>query len=257
MKEGLNYYPTNAQNFTVDEWLIMLQEDNCFSPILMEAMYALIFEMDGSGSAKQISEITGRSYQNYNRSMAETVKNLRKRRYVFIEDIRKKSKKERYWSHFYNGYYKNNLFIWEVKDNLRIAFIKFISGTEENSFSNINSEKGINSEVDEGTRRYRIHYHIERNSKIVNYSKREFIKKNGSLFCEACNFSFKKTYEIDFIEAHHVLPLYIGKRITKGIDLMMLCANCHRAVHSKKWNDKSIDHFLDYMKNNSIHQNKL
>ncbi|WP_368993916.1 HNH endonuclease [Caldifermentibacillus hisashii] len=75
------------------------------------------------------------------------------------------------------------------------------------------------------------------------------MEKHGELFCEACNFSFNKIYEIDFIEAHHILPLHKGKRVTKKIDLIMLCANCHRAVHNKKWNDKPIDDFLEYMKN--------
>ena len=58
--------------------------------------------------------------------------------------------------------------------------------------------------------------------------------------------------EIEFIEAHHILPLYMGKGRTRKIDLIMLCANCHRAVHNKKWNDKPIDEFLEYMKNKSI-----
>lgn len=30
MKEELNYYTTNVQSFTVEEWFAMLQEDNCF-----------------------------------------------------------------------------------------------------------------------------------------------------------------------------------------------------------------------------------
>lgn len=248
MKEEINYYPTKVQNYTVDEWFSMLQEEDCFSPILIEAIYVLVSEMDGGGSAKQISEITGRPYQTYNRSMAETVKNLRSKGYFFVGDIREGSEKERYWSHFYNGYYKDNLFIWDVKDNLHTAFIKFISKDEESRFLLANSEKVNKTEAVEGMRRHRIHYQGERNSVIVNYAKREFIKKNGSLFCEACNFSFEKTYGIDFIEAHHILPLYKGVRRTKGIDLMMLCANCHRAVHSKKWNDKPIACFLDYMK---------
>lgn len=37
--------------------------------------------------------------------------------------------------------------------------------------------------------------------------------------------------------------------MTRKLDLIMLCANCHRAVHNKKWNDKPIDIFLEYMKN--------
>lgn len=250
MKHELHYYPTNAQSFTVDEWLMMLQEDDCFSPILIEAVSILVFEMGGRGSAKQISEITGRPYQNYNRSMALTVKKLRNKGYMFVKDMRKRSGIERYWSHFFNGYYKDKRFIWQVKDNLHIAMTKFMNHNHkgEKGDAIVNSETENKVGVVEGTRRMRIHYQIERNAVIVDSAKREFEQKNGSLFCEVCNFSFKKSYGIDYIEAHHVLPLYMGERITKGIDLMMLCANCHRAVHSKKWNNKPIDYFIEYMK---------
>ena len=79
MEKEINYYPTNAQNFTTDEWIYMLQENSGFTPVLLEALYVLIIEMEGKGSAKQISEITGRSYQVYNSSMAQTVKRLRKK----------------------------------------------------------------------------------------------------------------------------------------------------------------------------------
>ena len=94
MQKELDYYPTNAKNYTVDEWILMLQEKDCFTPFLQEAIYVLVFEMDGKGSAKQISEITGRPYQVYNTSMAQTVKRLRKKGYTFETDLRNKSKKK-------------------------------------------------------------------------------------------------------------------------------------------------------------------
>ncbi len=213
--------------------------------------------MDGKGSAGQKSEITGRPYQTYNKPMAQTVKRLRNKGYTFVEDIRKDCKKERYWSHFFYGYYEEKLFIWEVKDTLHTAFTKYIRKTEEIEVSSFTSEKTDENKAVEGRRRQRIHYQIERNSAIVNSTKRDFIKNNGTLFCEGCNFLFKQSYGIDFIEAHHVLPLYKGERETKGIDLIMLCANCHRAVHSKKWNDKSINHFLEYMKNQAFNDYRL
>lgn len=252
MQKELDYYPTNAKNYTVDEWILMLQEKDCFTPFLQEAIYVLVFEMDGKGSAKQISEITGRPYQVYNTSMAQTVKRLRKKGYTFETDLRNKSKKERYWSHFFNGYYEKELFIWEVKDSLQEAFMKYIGKFDRDDALTYDNEIANEYETIEGMKRHRTHYQIERNSKIINIAKKEFIKKHGELFCEACNFSFEKTYEIEFIEAHHILPLYMGKRRTRKIDLIMLCANCHRAVHNKKWNDKPIDEFLEYMKNKSI-----
>ena len=252
MEKEINYYPTNAQNFTTDEWIYMLQENSGFTPVLLEALYVLIIEMEGKGSAKQISEITGRSYQVYNSSMAQTVKRLRKKGYAFVADVRKNSKKERYWSHFFKGYYERELFIWEVKDTLEEAFMKYMRKFDVCVIHTLDYEISNEYETVEGMRRHRIHYQIERNSEIINLAKREFIEKHGELFCEACNFSFNKIYEIDFIEAHHILPLHKGKRVTKKIDLIMLCANCHRAVHNKKWNDKPIDDFLEYMKNKLI-----
>lgn len=127
MKET-NYYPTNAQNFTIDQWLELLNEENGFTPVLLEILYVLVIEMDGKGSAKQIAEITGRSYQVYNSSMAQTVKRLRQKGYTFIADVRHGSEKERYWSHFFKGYYKENLFVWEVKSSLKEAFKQYMEG---------------------------------------------------------------------------------------------------------------------------------
>lgn len=247
LRKELNYYSTNTQNFTVSEWLKMLQEKNCFSPILLEAIYVLVFEMNGRGSAKQISDITGRSYQSYNLSMAPTIRRLREHGYIFLADIREENKKERYWSQFFKGGYEKNLFIWEIKDTLHTAFIKYIKMTEETGALNFNRETADDRNATEGVRRQRLHYKIERNSAIVNSAKTEFIKKNGALFCEACNFSFQYSYGINYIEAHHVLPLYMGERVTKKIDLIMLCANCHRAIHNKKWNNQPVAYFLTHM----------
>ncbi|MFE4174916.1 HNH endonuclease [Streptomyces sp. NPDC056909] len=55
------------------------------------------------------------------------------------------------------------------------------------------------------------------------------------LKCAVCAFHFGRTYGnlgADFIEVHHVLPLYVsGPRETKLEDLAFLCANCHRMCH--------------------------
>lgn len=57
--------------------------------------------------------------------------------------------------------------------------------------------------------------------------------------CMACNFNFESFYgEIgkNFIEVHHIIPLTeVGERETNPeIDLIVLCANCHRMVHRQK-----------------------
>ena len=70
--------------------------ERLFCSCLLEDIYVLVVEMDGKGSAKQISEITGRAYQVYNSSMAQTVKRLRKKGYTIVADVREDNNKERF-----------------------------------------------------------------------------------------------------------------------------------------------------------------
>lgn len=247
MVREIEYHKTNAQSFTKDEWIEILNEEKGFTSILLEAIYTLVFAMDGKGAASEIAHITGRTYRVYNASLGTTVKRLRNVGYFFVKDLRE-DKTERYWSHFFNGYYDGRFFIWEVKDALYQAMLTYVKDSVEVSISDANDElETIETGVVEGERIQRVHTLLERNGPIVHIAKADFVKKHGSLFCEACGFSFQQIYGIEFIEAHHILPLYQGKRKTKGIDFMMLCANCHRAIHSKKWREKSIDAFLEYM----------
>jgi len=91
-------------------------------------------------------------------------------------------------------------------------------------------------ETDESKVNYRLHKIRERDPVLVKKAKERFIKENGSLFCEACGYSFVKVYGINYIEAHHKMPLSkikAGEK-TRESDLGILCANCHRAVHRIK-----------------------
>jgi hypothetical protein len=91
----------------------------------------------------------------------------------------------------------------------------------------------------EGEKKERIHMRRERNRKLVELAKRQFIVKHGRLFCEACGFNAHSSYGIDpdkLIEAHHkvaVSELEAGS-YTRVQDLLMLCPNCHRVVHHRR-----------------------
>lgn len=69
-----------------------------------------------------------------------------------------------------------------------------------------------------------------RNSKIVNALKQERENK-----CGICSFSFTDFYGADcnYIEAHHLEPLANtnGRKEVTEADFILLCANCHRALH--------------------------
>ena len=94
-------------------------------------------------------------------------------------------------------------------------------------------------EAEEGRLLTRIHVSRERNRELVRSKKESVLRKESKLVCEACGFDFAEKYGErgeGFIECHHNKPVHTlvegGK--TKLADLSLICANCHRMVHSKK-----------------------
>lgn len=101
-------------------------------------------------------------------------------------------------------------------------------------------EPGI-EEAEEGRVLTRIHRVRERKRGLVEQRKRIALKTHGRLACEACGFDFSIKYgEVGqgIIEVHHTKPVHTlteGDK-TKLEDLALLCANCHRVVHSsRRW----------------------
>jgi hypothetical protein len=90
-----------------------------------------------------------------------------------------------------------------------------------------------NISVAEGELKLVSHLVRERNQKIIGEKKREAIR-NGNLKCEVCSFSFIDTFNVEFIECHHITPISTtGVRETTLADLALVCANCHRMLHTK------------------------
>jgi hypothetical protein len=88
----------------------------------------------------------------------------------------------------------------------------------------------------EGSKSYRLHRKIERNSKLVQAAKFQRLRRDGDLCCEVCGFSFGKTYGSlgdKYIEAHHKIPICKLKKrtVTRIEDLALVCSNCHRMLH--------------------------
>lgn len=75
----------------------------------------------------------------------------------------------------------------------------------------------------------------QRSRSLVKDAKQQFLEKNGRLFCEVCGFDYGDVYGIDYIEAHHKRTIadYDEDDETVIEDLAMLCANCHRMIHSQ------------------------
>ena len=88
----------------------------------------------------------------------------------------------------------------------------------------------------EGGRRLELHLSIERDRKLRDAKVRLFLQQNGAIFCELCKLQFTKQYPFlsaDLIEVHHIVPLSKLSAMTETRleDLMLLCPNCHTAVH--------------------------
>jgi predicted HNH restriction endonuclease len=76
----------------------------------------------------------------------------------------------------------------------------------------------------------------QRSRKLVDDAKAQFRAEHDSkLFCEVCGFDFDAAYGIDYIEAHHTEPIASLENETENTveAVVMLCANCHRAAHSR------------------------
>lgn len=109
--------------------------------------------------------------------------------------------------------------------NLGIKLYKIEDEEDEESFK-----------VKEGKVIYKLHKHIERNSKINKKKKENHLKKEGKLDCEVCGFDFYLIYgELGkgFMECHHRKPLHEIKEESETTlkDLALVCANCHRMLH--------------------------
>ena len=90
----------------------------------------------------------------------------------------------------------------------------------------------------EGAVRLRSHLERERDPRVIRLAKERFLKKHGRLFCEVCGYDFERHFGPagrNIIDGHHVEP--IGERASEGSetrpeDIVLLCPNCHRMVHS-------------------------
>lgn len=92
----------------------------------------------------------------------------------------------------------------------------------------------------EGRLLVRMHVYRERDRTFAARAKKYFRdRNNGKLVCEACGLDPISLYGLDgerCIEAHHKIPIeeLQPDSITRVNEMAMVCASCHRIIHSKK-----------------------
>lgn len=114
----------------------------------------------------------------------------------------------------------------------RLMSIFALSAVPRPSKSSVGTDVDIIASVKgEGLKRLVSHIVRERDPKIVAAKK----KSAKSLACEVCGFDSKAVYSISYCEVHHLKPISELAEGTKTslADLAIVCANCHRIIHSQ------------------------
>jgi predicted HNH restriction endonuclease len=92
----------------------------------------------------------------------------------------------------------------------------------------------------EGKLLYRTHAYKERDRSFADRAKKHYrAKSGGKLLCVACDLDPTVQYGENgerCIEAHHKIPIeeLQPDSITLVEDMAMVCANCHKIIHSRK-----------------------
>jgi predicted HNH restriction endonuclease len=117
---------------------------------------------------------------------------------------------------------------------------------------NIIKELGDDTEAVEGLIIAVLHKKRERSGTLPKKRKLIALRKTGTLACEICKFDFAARYGDrgrDYIECHHTKPVEtLGDgRPTRLSDLALVCANCHRMIHSRRpW--LTLDQLKSYLR---------
>jgi hypothetical protein len=90
----------------------------------------------------------------------------------------------------------------------------------------------------EGRQMMVAHLQKERNEALIKQ-----VKAGRPWVCEVCSLDFGAKYGIRYVEAHHKEPLQkaTSERHSTVDDIVLVCPNCHRAVHKyMALNDKEL-----------------
>lgn len=220
-------------------------------PIDVEEIISALQQLGGEAQAKaikdQVTKNRGGIPAHYKRSHSfrETIQKI-------IEDHCPQSANYRYEAIFQKtrrGRYKllrNTFpFTYSHPEQVKEKDIDYTSSTPTFQTNTIIEEIiFIPSEDDEevfpeGKEIFRLHKSKERNIKLVEKAKQKKLEVDPLMCCEACGFSFIKTYgEIGngFIEAHHIIPIaeLTAETETSIKDIVFVCSNCHRMLHRRR-----------------------
>ncbi|WP_104655712.1 HNH endonuclease [Ralstonia insidiosa] len=233
-----DFYPAKNARWSRDELILALEIYMRYRPSLPAKGAPAVIELSEllNSLALVLGERAGGTYRNEN-SVYMKLMNFRRLDPEYTADGKKgltRGNKDEVcvWGEFSGDLAR----LTEVARFIRNGIAEHV----DNASLAGSGEPGI-EEAEEGQLATRMHRHRERDRRLVGEAKTRALKTYGRLFCTACNFDFSKTYGDagqGIIDVHHTKPIHTmlpGEKTRVG-DLILLCSNCHRVVHSKrKW----------------------
>ena len=130
-----------------------------------------------------------------------------------------------------------------------------VDGGDANRFEHLEQNEADNKKMSEGEKKLLQHYKRERRPQLRDMKLKSVMREVGFLQCECCGTAaeaYPPEYRKSVFEVHHRRPLSEGSTLTGVDDLALLCANCHRAIHTFP-NDQmpSVDEFRQQLQKKS------
>lgn len=117
----------------------------------------------------------------------------------------------------------------------------------KNNIKNNNEKNSDFKSFEEGNAQIILELKKSRGPKI----RKKLLSKTTDFRCAICGSDFKNTYgnlNKAVFEIHHLIPISEGKRETTSKDVILVCANCHRVLHSSGKKPISMNELRDQIK---------
>lgn len=222
-----------ATELSTLQWIEILQNPQLTKELDLEIFQALYAFEEHKAPASHIGRILGFTGKNPAGPLNLEVGRYAKRiaQLYDIDFTERQSRQYKYWDIFFDGWDEPPLFIWKLRENLKLA-LETIEKTDDTS---VFPEELTNDEVlTEGLKRT-----IQVNSYERNSKARRICIEYWKPICSVCNFNFENMYgELGrgFIHIHHLKQISeIGReyQIDPIEDLRPVCPNCHSMLHKK------------------------
>jgi len=222
------------KSFSKSDWIKIVQ-DKDLTKELDISIFQTLYSFEGhKAPASQVGLILGYDKKHSSSPLNLEIGRYGKRvidKYPIKQTIRNNGKK-RFWDIFFKGWNEGNLFIWQLKPELKEA-LEYLNLTGEEKYSE-ELPKSYIEILQEGIKKRITINAYERNPKV-----RQICIENWKAICSVCSFDFEKVYgELGkgFIHVHHLVPISeIGKnyQVNPINDLRPVCPNCHAMLHKK------------------------